>query len=37
MVAHKLVKLGLIAQLLLEKVFMLTASRYHSHVRFTIP
>ena len=34
-VAHKLVELGLIAQLLLGGVIMLTACRYHSHIYFT--
>ena len=34
-VAHKLVELGLIAQLLLGEVIMFTACRYHSHIYFT--
>ena len=35
-VAHKLVKLGLIAQLLVGGVIMLTACRYHSDIYFTL-
>ena len=36
MIAHKLVKLWLIAQLLLGRVIMLTACRYHSRICFTL-
>ena len=35
-VAPKLVKRGLIAQLLLGGVIMLTACRYHSHIHFKV-